>query len=54
MTVLTRPLFAFDNSYVRELEGMYEPWQAAAAPAPELLALNEELAAELGIDVERA
>ena len=51
MTVLARPLFAFDNSYVRELEGMYVPWHAVAAPAPELLALNEELASELGIDV---
>ena len=31
MTVLARPLFAFDNSYVRELEGMYVPWHAVAA-----------------------
>ncbi|HEX4344886.1 MAG TPA: YdiU family protein [Solirubrobacteraceae bacterium] len=50
MSIAARPLFAFDNSYVRELEGLYEPWQAAPAPAPALLVLNEELAAELGVD----
>jgi uncharacterized protein YdiU (UPF0061 family) len=51
MSVAAQGLFAFDNSYVRELDGLYEPWQAArAAPAPELLALNDELAAELGVD----
>ncbi len=41
---------AFENSYVRELEGLYQPWQAAPAPAPSLLVLNEALAAELGVD----
>jgi len=52
MSVAARPLFAFDNSYVRELRGLYEPWQAApaSASAPRLLALNEELATELGAD----
>ncbi|MDQ3554204.1 MAG: YdiU family protein [Chloroflexota bacterium] len=50
MSVAVRPLFSFDNSYVRELEGLYEPWQAAPAPAPRLLALNEQLAVELGVD----
>ncbi|MDQ3721787.1 MAG: YdiU family protein [Actinomycetota bacterium] len=50
MSVAARPLFAFDNSYVRELEGLYEPWQAEPASAPRLLALNEDLAAELGAD----
>jgi uncharacterized protein YdiU (UPF0061 family) len=52
MPVAARPLFAFDNSFVRELEGLYRPWQAAAAPEPELLALNEPLARELGADPE--
>jgi len=52
MSVAARPLFAFDNSYVRELEGLYEPWQAARAPGPRLLALNDELAAELGVEAE--
>jgi uncharacterized protein YdiU (UPF0061 family) len=50
MSVAARPLFAFDNSYVRELEGLYVPWQATPAPAPRLLALNEDLATELGVD----
>ena len=52
MSVAARLLFAFDNSYVGELGGLYEPWQAAPAPAPRLLALNEELATELGVDAD--
>ncbi len=52
MSVAARPLFAFDSSYVRELGGLYEPWQAAPAPAPRLLALNEELATQLGVDAD--
>ncbi len=52
MSVAARLLFAFDNSYVRELVGLYEPWQATPAPAPRLLALNEELATELGVDAD--
>ncbi len=50
MTAAVRPSFAFDNSYVRELEGLYEPWSAATAPQPRLLVLNEQIAAELGLD----
>ncbi len=46
-------LFAFDNSYARELEGLYEPWHAAQVPDPRLLVLNRELAAELGTDPDR-
>ncbi|MBA2261245.1 MAG: YdiU family protein, partial [Solirubrobacterales bacterium] len=54
MSAAARPLFALDNLYVRELGGLYEPltWQAAPAPAPRLLALNEELATELGVDAD--
>ena len=40
----------FDNSYARELEGMYLPWQGAVAPEPALVWLNEALALELGLD----
>jgi len=50
MSVAAGALFAFDNSYVRELPGLYEPWRAAPAPAPRLLALNDDVAVELGID----
>ncbi len=42
---LLRPAFA-------ELEGLYEPWDAAAVPESRLVVLNESLAAELGLDVE--
>ncbi len=52
MTATLRPLFAFDNTFVRELEGLYAHWKAAEAPAPRLLAFNEGLAAELGLDAE--
>ncbi len=50
MSVAAPPLFAFEHSYVRELDGLYVPWPASPAPAPRLLALNEALAAELGVD----
>jgi uncharacterized protein YdiU (UPF0061 family) len=49
MSAIAPSLLAFDNSYVRELEGLYEPWHGAPASAPRLLALNEPLAAELGV-----
>ncbi len=42
--------FTADQSYVQELAGLYVPWQAAGAPDPELLVLNEPLAAELDAD----
>jgi uncharacterized protein YdiU (UPF0061 family) len=50
MTVATT-LFRFEDSYAREVPGLSVPWTAAQAPAPDLLALNEELAAELGAEV---
>ncbi len=52
MGVAVRPLFAFDNSYVRELRGLCEPWRAAPAPAPRLLVLNEGLSRDLNVDPE--
>jgi len=50
VSVSLRPLFAFDNSFARDLAGLYEPWQAATVPAPRLLMLNDALAVELGVD----
>ena len=44
-------LFRFDNTYARELAGCYAPVTPATVPAPELLRLNDALAAELGLDV---
>lgn len=44
------PNFSFDNSYARDLEGYYVPWQGEKAPLPEIKALNVKLAVELGLD----
>jgi serine/tyrosine/threonine adenylyltransferase len=40
----------FDNSYARDLQGMYLPVEGDVAPAPRLVLLNEALAGELGLD----
>ena len=50
MTTVERSHFAFDNTYVRELGGLYEAWRANEVADPRLLAFNEELADELGLD----
>ena len=42
--------FRFDNSYARDLPGLYTAWKPAVAPAPSLLYLNRALAGELGLD----
>jgi uncharacterized protein YdiU (UPF0061 family) len=52
MSVAARPLFAFEHTFVRDLEGLYVPWQGAPVEHPALLTLNEELAVELGADPE--
>lgn len=41
----------FENSYARDLVGLYAPWQATAVPQPAMMKFNRELAAELGLDV---
>ena len=50
MTIAAAPTFALDDSFVRELAGLFEPWQPATVPAPALVVLNDELAEELGLD----
>jgi len=50
MSTVARGLLHVENSYVRELEGLYVPWQAAPAPEPRLLVLNEDVAAALGVE----
>jgi len=45
-----QPRFEWDNSFVRDLEGLYIPWQAAPVPDARLLVLNADLAVELGVD----
>ncbi len=41
----------FDNSYARDLQGMYADWHMTAAPQPSLVWLNESLAESLGIHI---
>ena len=43
-------LFAFDNTYVRDLEDFYVRWKPTQASKPSLIRLNEPLARELGAD----
>ena len=50
MTLSAPTLVALENTYARDLAGLYEPWQGAPVSAPRLVALNEDLAAELGVD----
>jgi uncharacterized protein YdiU (UPF0061 family) len=52
MSLALGSVFTFDNSYVRDLGELCVPWEAAPAPEPSLVVLNDELAAELGLDAE--
>lgn len=45
--------WSFDNSYARDLEGFYVPWQPAPSPDPALVAINDDLANELRLDPEQ-
>jgi len=40
----------FDNSYARQAERFYSPQTPVTVPSPELIRINTDLAAELGID----
>ncbi len=42
--------FGFDNTFARELETFYVPWQGEPAPSPALVQFNRALAGELGLD----
>ena len=48
MTAATE--ITFENTFARDLDGLYLPWEAAPAPEPRLVLLNEALARELGLD----
>ncbi len=52
MSVAAGPRFDLDDSFARELAGLYEPWAPVPVADPSLLVLNEPLAAELGLDPE--
>ncbi len=44
--------FTFDDTYARDLEGLYVQWKAAEVPEPKLIKLNHALAEELGLDAQ--
>ena len=50
MSVLPAQALRLDDRFARALPEMALAWQAEEAPEPRLLALNEPLAAELGLD----
>jgi uncharacterized protein YdiU (UPF0061 family) len=43
---------SFDNTFARDLEGFYVPWNAAPAARPSLVKFNRDLAEELGLNAE--
>ncbi len=51
-SIAASALFRLDDWFARELPELCQPWQASAAPSPELLVLNTALADELGIDAD--
>ena len=50
MSVAPAPTVPLGNRFARELPELAIPWRAEPAPDPQLLVLNEPLAAELGLD----
>ncbi|UJA20878.1 YdiU family protein [Thermoleophilia bacterium SCSIO 60948] len=50
MAIAHQQVVELGDSYARELPELCLAWQAAPSSAPELVALNNELATELGID----
>jgi uncharacterized protein YdiU (UPF0061 family) len=46
------PSFDFDNTFARDLAGLYRPWRPAPSPRPRLAFLNRPLAEALGLDVQ--
>ena len=50
MSIALPPTVSLGNRFARDLPEMAVPWQAEDAPEPRLLALNEPLATELGLD----
>jgi serine/tyrosine/threonine adenylyltransferase len=46
---MTRGL-RLENTYARDLEGLYVPWTGAQVPAPRILRFNHALAGELGLN----
>jgi uncharacterized protein YdiU (UPF0061 family) len=52
LTTSAASVFPIDNTYARDLEGLYVPWKAAEVPQPKLIKFNRALAEELGLDAD--
>ncbi|MDR6987970.1 uncharacterized protein YdiU (UPF0061 family) [Paenarthrobacter nitroguajacolicus] len=50
MSDIAHSTIAFEGHFARDLPEMAVPWRAEEAPEPQLLALNEPLAVELGFE----
>ena len=50
MTATTHASVTFRNDFARDLPELASPWEAETAPAPRLVLLNDDLAAQLGFD----
>ncbi|MGA8789133.1 MAG: YdiU family protein [Paenarthrobacter sp.] len=50
MSDIARSTIAFEGHFARDFPELAVPWRAEEAPEPQLLALNEPLAVELGFD----
>jgi len=53
VSAATAPVFEFDNTYARDLDGLYARQDPVPVDAPRLVRFNRELALDLGIDAER-
>ena len=43
----------FDNTFARELDGFFVSWEAEKASDPRLLEVNNHLANQLGLDMDK-
>ncbi len=50
--MLDSTAFKFENTFAREMEGFFVPWEGDKIPDPRIVILNTSLAAELGLDAE--
>ncbi|MGH3863002.1 protein adenylyltransferase SelO [Actinokineospora sp.] len=50
MSITPPPTISLDSRFARALPELALPWQAERFPAPDLLVLNDALAADLGLD----
>ena len=53
MSVAAPPLFSFEHTFAEDLDGLYVEQAPVPVAEPSLVILNEQLADELGVDVEQ-